>query len=105
MPSAPRLNLSGARAPEPTVPAAAHSGEVQAADLQALWLQAARHVLAHTEDVGERFAEEARRIHYGEAPQRGIRGQVNPQQRDELLDEGIEIFALPLPRALDGPVQ
>jgi hypothetical protein len=105
LPSAPRLNLSGARAPEPAVPAAAQSGEVHAADLQALWLKAARHVLTHTEDVGERFAEEARRIHYGEAPQRGIRGQVNPQQRDELLDEGIEIFALPLPRALDGPVQ
>ena len=75
------------------------------ADLQALWLKAVRHVLAHTEDVGERFAEEARRIHYGETPQRGIRGQVNPQQRDELIDEGIEIIALPIPRALDGPVQ
>ena len=70
-----------------------------------MWLKAVRHVLAHTEDVGERFAEEARRIHYGEAPERGIRGQVNPEQRDELVDEGIEIFALPLPRALDGPLQ
>ena len=108
MPSAPRLNLSGAREPEKVAaaPTAAAPGtEVQAADLQALWLQTVRHVLASTEDVGERFAEEARRIHYGEAPQRGIRGQVNPQQRDELLDEGIEIIALPLPRALDGPVQ
>ena len=70
-----------------------------------LWLKTVRHVLSHTEDVGERFAEEARRIHYGEAPQRGIRGQVNAQQREELLDEGIEIIALPIPRALDGPVQ
>ena len=33
-----------------------------------MWLQMVRHVLANTEDVGERFAEEARRIHYGEAP-------------------------------------
>jgi len=45
------------------------------------------------------------RIHYGEAPARGIRGQVDAEQREELIDEGIEIFALPLPRALDGPVQ
>lgn len=105
MPSAPRLNLSGAREAEPAAAAAAPATEVQAADLQALWLKAVRHVLAHTEDVGERFAEEARRIHYGEAPQRGIRGQVDAQQREQLIDEGIEIIALPLPRALDGPVQ
>ena len=108
LPSAPRLNLSGAQAPEQTVvaaPAPATGTEAQRADLQALWLKAVRHVMAHTEDVGERFAEEARRIHYGEAPQRGIRGQVNPQQRDELIDEGIEILALPIPRALDGTVQ
>jgi hypothetical protein len=105
MPSAPRLNLSGAREPEPAAAAKTPGTEVQAADVQALWLKAVRHVMANTEDVGQRFAEEARRIHYGEAPQRGIRGQVNPQQRDELLDEGIEIMSLPLPRALDGPVQ
>jgi hypothetical protein len=105
MPSAPRLNLSGAREPEPGLAASTSGTEVQAADLQALWLKTVRHVLANTEDVGERFAEEARRIHYGEVPQRGIRGQVNPQQRDELLDEGIEVIALPMPRALDGPVQ
>ncbi|MCW5660188.1 MAG: DUF1178 family protein [Burkholderiaceae bacterium] len=104
MPSAPRLNLSGAREPEQAA-ATTPSAEVQAADLQALWLKTVRHVLAHTEDVGERFAEEARRIHYGETPQRGIRGQVNPQQREELIDEGIEVIALPIPRALDGPVQ
>jgi len=104
MPSAPRLNLSGAREPEQAA-ATTHATEVPAADLQALWLKTVRHVLSHTEDVGERFAEEARRIHYGEAPQRGIRGQVNAQQREELLDEGIEIIALPIPRALDGPVQ
>src|SRR5215470_7524115 len=74
-------------------------------ELQALWMKAVRHVLSHTEDVGERFAEEARRIHYGEVPERGIRGQVDAQQRDELIEEGIEVFALPLPRALDGPLQ
>jgi hypothetical protein len=107
MPSAPRLNLSGAR--EAAQDAAAASGAqpegAQLQELQAQWLKAVRHVLANTEDVGERFADEARRIHYGEVPQRGIRGQVSAEQRDDLIDEGIEIFALPLPRALDGPVQ
>jgi hypothetical protein len=64
-----------------------------------------RQVIAQTEDVGERFAEEARRIHYGEVASRGIRGQATPEQRAELIDEGIEVVALPLPRALDGPLQ
>jgi hypothetical protein len=108
MPSAPRLNLSGARADDAGDPPAAPPAlpaQPQSLEMQALWLKAVRHVLANTEDVGERFAEEARRIHYGEVPQRGIRGQVNAEQRDELLEEGIDVIALPLPRVLDGPVQ
>ena len=39
--------------------------------LQSMWLQAVRHVMANTDDVGDRFAEEARRIHYGETEERG----------------------------------
>jgi hypothetical protein len=105
MPSAPRLNLSGARDVDAPQQAAAVADDGKPPELQALWLKAVRHVLANTEDVGERFAEEARRIHYGEVPQRGIRGQVDPDQRDALIDEGIEIIALPIPRALDGPIQ
>ena len=105
LPSAPRLNLSGAREKPPEAAVAPAAADAQGSELQALWMKAVRHVLAHTEDVGERFAEEARRIHYGEAPERGIRGQVDARQRDELIDEGIEVFALPLPRALDGPLQ
>ena len=104
LPSAPRLNLSGAR--EPAVPpAAAPSATPQVVDLQAAWLQTVRHLMANTEDVGERFAEEARRIHYGELPTRGIRGQATPEERAALQDEGIETMAIPVPRALKGPVQ
>jgi hypothetical protein len=107
LPSAPRLNLSGARAPEPKVPVAAQdpAQPAQPADMQAAWLQAVRRLVAETDDVGERFPEEARRIHYGEVPHRGIRGQATPEQREALRDEGIETFALPLPAALKGPVQ
>ncbi len=57
LPSAPRLNLSGAREPAPPAPAKA---EPAAADLQAMWMQAVRHAIENTDDVGERFAEEAR---------------------------------------------
>ncbi len=102
MPSAPRLNLSGARELERAGP---RPGVTQAADLQAAWMQAVRHLLANTEDVGERFAEEARRIHYGETAQRGIRGQASVDERLALTDEGIEVMTMPLPRALEGPLQ
>ena len=113
MPSAPRLNLSGAREVVAAVPAtvSAATGHAlptaapQAADLQGAWMAAVRHLMASTEDVGSRFAEEARRIHYGETPQRGIRGSATPEEREALLDEGIETMAIPMPKALSGPVQ
>ena len=110
-PSAPRLNLSGARevVPLPGSPAAIEPAvlpeQARVEQVQAAWLQGVRQLMARTEDVGTRFPEEARRIHYGEAPERGIRGQATPEQRSALLEEGIETFSLPVPRALDGPLQ
>lgn len=101
MPSAPRLNLSQSReAPPQSAPQ-----PPQPADLQAAWMNAVRQVLASTEDVGERFVEEARRIHYGEAPNRGIRGQASAEDRAALHDEGIEVVAIPVPAALKEPLQ
>lgn len=55
-----------------------------------------RYVERNFEDVGERFPEEARKIHYGEAEPRGIRGVARGEEVRELLEEGIEV--LPLPR-------
>jgi hypothetical protein len=100
LPSAPRLNLSGAREPAKPGPVVQPGPE---ASLEAMWLQAVQHVLKNTEDVGGRFAEEARRIHYGESAQRGIRGTATPQQRAELAEEGIEVMPLAVPKGLDGP--
>ncbi len=99
LPSAPRLNLSGAREAE------APPAQAPQPNPQALWMKAVRHLLANTEDVGERFADEARRIHYGETPERGIRGQASEQEREALRDEGIEVMPLPLPAALKEPLQ
>lgn len=116
LPSAPRLNLSGAReapakpadqaasssASTPGAGGPARADAVQAA-MHAAWMQVVSQVLQNTEDVGERFPEEARRIHYGESKARGIRGQASEAERAELADEGIEVVALPLPAALKGP--
>lgn len=101
LPSAPRLNLSGARSPQPPAPDAPPAAS-QAATLPALWMQAVAHVLKNTEDVGDRFPEEARRIHYGEASARGIRGQASAEERAELAEEGIDVVPLPVPVALKG---
>jgi hypothetical protein len=56
----------------------------------------------HRENVGRAFAEEARKIHYEEAP-RGIRGQATPEEAESLRDEGIDFLSLPgiLGRELD----
>lgn len=118
LPSAPRLNLSGARAPQAATPAPGASDKpasaapaalpvapAQPADMQAAWMQTVRHLMANTEDVGPRFALEARRMHYGETETRAIRGQASPQEREALLDEGIETVAIAVPAALKGPLQ
>jgi hypothetical protein len=54
------------------------------------------HVVANTEDVGERFPQEARRIHYGEAEERGIRGRATPVEARELVEEGITVAPMPV---------
>lgn len=99
MPSAPRLNLSGA------AQAKAPAGQADPRQLQAQLMRALREVLDKTENVGERFAEEARRIHYDEAPARSIRGVTSPEDARALAEEGIDVMPLPLPAALKEPLQ
>jgi hypothetical protein len=94
--SAPRLNLrssemesaSAQRSPGP---------DDRALALQAAWIEMGRHVVANTEDVGNRFVQEARKIHYGEVPERGIRGQATLKETESLIEEGIAVVPLPLP--------
>ncbi|OMG74085.1 DUF1178 family protein [Burkholderia ubonensis] len=95
MPSAPRLNLSGATQAKPADPRA----------LQAQVMRALREVLEKSENVGERFAEEARRIHYNEAPVRSIRGVTTPEDAQALVEEGIDVMPLPIPGALKETLQ
>jgi hypothetical protein len=54
-----------------------------------------RALLANAVDVGQRFPEEARKIHYGEAPPRGIAGTASGEEARALIEEGIEILMLP----------
>jgi hypothetical protein len=54
-----------------------------------------REIVRNTENVGNRFPEEARKIHYEEVPSRPIRGQASKDEADELREEGIEFTPLP----------
>lgn len=90
LPSAPRLNLSSAAGK----PEEKNSVLAQA---QAAMMEILRKVVANSEDVGERFVEEARRIHYHEAPERAIRGVASVAECEALADEGIEVLPLPIP--------
>ena len=54
------------------------------------------------ENVGERFPEEARKIHYGETPGRGIYGDATPEEAESLRDEGIEVQVIPWKRRKDA---
>ena len=130
MPTAPRLNL-GVQAlpgmsseltvqePDSNPNVTSQPGEANASNQlsamrmqrgagttdQAAFLKALRHLMAHTEDVGQRFAEEARRMHYGDIESRNIRGQTSAREAMELLDEGIEVMPLPRLAALKETLQ
>jgi hypothetical protein len=58
-------------------------------------LKLVRRLIANSDDVGAAFAEEARKIHYEEVPQRSIRGQATREEADDLRDEGIDFMSLP----------
>lgn len=109
--SAPRLNLGAVQVPTKTdaAPAAEPSSAVAAPtpspEAQAAWMKMVRHVIANTEDVGNQFAEEARKIHYGERKERNIRGEATAEETEALLDEGIDVLPLPMPAALKRPLQ
>ena len=129
LPSAPRLNLGGHQAPDaPAQSSRSSSTAVRATGAeegdaarklpavagmpagasqaeQAAFLKALRHVVANTEDVGNRFADEARRMHYGEQEARSIRGQTSVREAVELMEEGIDVMPLPLPAAIKETLQ
>jgi hypothetical protein len=102
--SAPRLSF-GATPDLACTPI--NQPETPVAQLPALsqdqWVQVCKDILASTTDVGTAFTEAARKIHYGEAPQRAIRGQATQEQVQTLVDEGIGVLPLPIPEFLLEP--
>lgn len=103
--SAPRLNLNNTAPAAPTQLSLQEVANLEPAQLQAALLKMVRHVVANTEDVGNSFPEEARKMHYGETEVRNIRGHATPKETEALIDEGIAVMPLPLPDVLKEPLQ
>jgi len=85
-----RVAKAAASAPAPPAP-----GRDAIAGIAPGVLAKLREIVRNTEDVGERFPEEARKIHYDEAPPRSIRGQATQEEALELTEEGIDFAQLP----------
>jgi hypothetical protein len=86
LPSAPHVHTSGA---------SVASGQPLAENVRHESLLLLRKfILANTEDVGRKFAEVARRIHYQEEKARGIRGVVTPEEATELHEEGVATLSI-----------
>lgn len=107
--SAPRLNMGRA---QPDAAEQASSGDAaqgatesasgipgHIAQLQAQMLRHVREVVRNAENVGDRFAQEARRMHEGEIEHRAIRGATTLREREDLARDGITV--LPIPDYLD----
>ena len=65
------------------------------AEMRAMLREMRKQVETHCDYVGPQFAEEARRIHRGEGPARGIYGEATPDESKKLADEGIEVASIP----------
>ena len=116
MPSAPHIaKSSGAGLVASQTDASNVGGDVVAltgkdhtqleAQVQAAFLKGMRELMGRSEDVGNAFAEEARKIHYKESPERSIRGQTTLDEAEALREEGIDVLAMPIIPAFKNTLQ
>jgi hypothetical protein len=92
--SAPNLAMSGALSQGRQKAAAGELAKARNQMAKAV-RKVREHVETHFDYVGPRFAEEARRIHYGETRERGIYGEATGAEVKELHDEGVRVAPLP----------
>jgi hypothetical protein len=93
LPAAKIRTQSESAAPVPAPTSVVQPGKTEQLDLSRI----VDYILAHSEDVGKSFVEEARKIYYEETPQRNIRGVASRAEAEDLREEGIPVFSLPIP--------
>jgi len=96
-----KQDAQGSDGAEPA-PEAAQTALVEtekAGELRRMLSELRKHVEKNCDYVGENFAEEARKIHYGESDPRGIYGETSEEEAKTLQEEGVELARIPwLPR-------
>jgi hypothetical protein len=90
-----------APAPVPATPAAPEAASTpllmaQERELRAKLKELRDHIVKNADNVGERFPNEARKMHYGEIEHRPIYGEASPEDARALIDEGVEVSPLPV---------
>lgn len=102
--SAPHINLGHGKA-QSSAGQPTEEQQQRRRVVQAMYERMVQHVIEHTEDVGDAFPEQARKMHYGELDEAPIRGQASPEETDALREEGIEVVSLPIPKVSQGKLQ
>jgi hypothetical protein len=102
-----RDSAAPAPAPAPAAPPEATAKEVtaqgstpllmaQERELRAKLRELRDHIVKNADNVGERFPNEARKMHYGDIEHRPIYGEASPDEARALIDEGVEVSPLPV---------
>jgi hypothetical protein len=82
--------------PATTTPASAPLVMAQEREVRAKLRELRDHILTSSDNVGERFPNEARKMHYGDIEHRPIYGEASPDEARALMEEGVEVSTLPL---------
>ncbi len=85
-----------AAATEVTTPASTPLMMAQERELRAKLKELRDHIVKNADNVGERFPNEARKMHYGDIEHRPIYGEASPEEARSLIDEGVEVSPLPV---------
>jgi hypothetical protein len=85
-----------AAATEATTPASTPLMMAQERELRAKLRELRDHIVKNADNVGERFPNEARKMHYGDIEHRPIYGEASPEEARSLIDEGVEVSPLPV---------
>jgi hypothetical protein len=85
-----------APAAEPAAPASTPLMMAQERELRAKLRELRNHIVKNADNVGERFPNEARKMHYGDIEHRPIYGEASPDEARALIDEGVEVSPLPV---------
>ena len=83
-------------ATETTTPASTPLMMAQERELRAKLRELRDHIVKNADNVGERFPNEARKMHYGDIEHRPIYGEASPEEARSLIDEGVEVSPLPV---------